>query len=333
MIFGTVVVTLLAAWLLGSVAERAGLLAHPGAHRQHQRPTPMVGGLAMFCGLAYFILLFDPQLKALLPSLLLLVLVGAMDDRFHLASGLRLLVQGIAAVLMIHFTGAELVSLGFLLSDQEVLLGRWSSALTVFATIGVINAINMSDGLDGLAGSLVLTILLIVWLIGGQATNFLFAVVLVISAFLSLNLRIGRPHARIFMGDAGSTMLGFLVAYVLIINSQGPYPVLEPATTLWLVALPLMDAVAVMLIRPLRGQSPFAADRIHYHHLIQARGFSVNQTLCIVLAVQLLLSGIAITAQLIGVNHTIMFYLFMALFAVYTLVLLLHTREHNESIN
>lgn len=333
MIFGTVAVTLLAAWLLSGVAERAGLQAYPGAHRQHQRPTPMVGGLAMFCGLAYFILLFDPQLKALLPSLLLLVFVGAMDDRFHLASGLRLLVQGVAAVLMIHFTGAELMSLGFLFSDQEVLLGRWSSALTVFATIGVINAINMSDGLDGLAGSLVLTILLIVWLIGGQSTSFLFATVLVISAFLSLNLRIGRPNARIFMGDAGSTMLGFLVAYVLIINTQGPYPVLAPTTTLWLVALPLMDAVAVMLIRPVRGQSPFAADRIHYHHLIQARGFGVNQTLCIVLAVQLLLSCIAITAQFSGVNQTTMFYIFMGLFVIYTLVLLLHTRDHDESVN
>ena len=333
MILGVLPVTLLAAILLSRLAPKIGLLAQPGAHRHHQQPTPLVGGLAIYVGFLYACLVVDRSLISLLPSLSLLCLTGALDDRFKLASGLRIIVQGVAAVMMIRYSGIELLSLGNLFSQDEVLLGRWSLALTVFATIGVINAINMSDGMDGLAGGLLLFIFSIVWFLGGQPQSLALACCLAVLVFLCFNIRLRQRPARIFMGDAGSTMLGFLVAYFLILNSQGDQALIKPVTALWIVALPLIDAVAVLLIRPIRGQSPFSADRIHYHHLILVKGFSVNQTLLIVLAVQAVMTIASLAAERAGVSTHIMFYLFALLFAAYLLMLYRVTHSVGQKRN
>lgn len=274
------------AYALSALAPKVGLLAHPGEHRKHSQPTPLVGGIAIFIGLLLGFMLFELPYAGLLPSMTLLFVVGLLDDRFALPFWLRIIVQGIAAYFMVEFTGVRLESLGAIFSDAEVVLGSYALPLTIFAVIGVINAINMSDGMDGLAASLMILVLAALFVLDHQHELITLITIVSIAGFLVWNIRLLRPHAKIFMGDAGSTLLGLVLAFLLIDLSQQGSASLQPVSALWLLALPLFDTVGVLLVRSVRGQSPFSADQLHYHHLIQDSGYSVNQTLSIVLVLQ-----------------------------------------------
>ena len=313
-------------YVLVKLAPHLGLLAVPGEHRMHREPTPMVGGIAIYLGILLGFVLLDSSFGRILPSLFLLCIVGALDDRYSLPSWARFLAQGVAVYLIILLTGIQLESLGELVSPgHNLLLGKWAVPMTIFAAIGVINAINMSDGLDGLAGSLAVVVLLALLLVGSIFSGLILITLVSLAGFLCWNLRVFRPRATVFMGDAGSTMLGLLIAYLLIIQSQVPGGIF-PVTALWIVALPLIDAVAVLLIRPLRGSSPFSADRIHYHHLLLDRGLSVNATLITILLVQsvLIISGIAMWRYAVPENIQLLG--FLMLFGLYFFFLLRITR-------
>ncbi len=293
------------------------MLAHPGEHRRHSEPTPLVGGIAIFIIIVGFVL-FDADIEVgLLGPILLIFFLGALDDRFKLPSSLRFLLQAIAIWWMVGETGIRLDELGELLPGQQVLTQKWALPLTIFAGLGVINAINMSDGMDGLAGCIVVLVLLVfaaVFSVNDQLVSILIGG---LAGFLVFNLRVGRSRAVVFLGDAGSTLLGFLLAFMLIKHSQSTLALYSPVTALWLLALPLFDAVAVLLIRPLRGSSPFAADRIHYHHILQAHGFSVNVTLAIILTVQLILIVAGIWMLHTSVPDYVQLIAFLSLFIIY----------------
>lgn len=312
------VITSLAVYLLSKFSAKLGLIAEPGEHRLHQTATPMVGGIAIYLGLLSGMLLIDGSFSSLMPSLFLMCAVGALDDRYNLPSWTRFLAQGLAAYLMIVFSNVALVDLGYLFSsDQRILLSPLGSTiLTIFACIGVINAVNMSDGLDGLAGSLVFLVLLSLFLFGHPSQGLLLISLSAIAGFLVWNIRIGRPQAKVFMGDAGSTMLGLLLAYLLIDCSQVSTGI-WPVTALWLLALPLIDAVAVLIVRPMRGRSPFSADRIHYHHQLLDRGISVNLSLIIALILQSIFILIGIALWRIGLADHLQLVLFLGLFFLY----------------
>lgn len=318
-------VSCVATYLFIKVANAIGLLAYPDQHRHHEQATPLLGGLAIFIGIVAGAYIVENNYVNLLPSLLLVCVVGLLDDRFKLPSIVRFLAQAVAAYLMIKLTGVELIDLGQLVSDETVTLGYWSTPLTIFAVIGVINALNMSDGLDGLAGSLVILVLFSLFLNGSSQVALITVTMASIFGFLVWNLRLIRLRARIFMGDAGSTTLGLLVAYLLIDATQQVGGTLAPVSALWLLALPLFDAVAVLLIRPLRGKSPFKADRIHYHHLLKDMGLSINQVLLVVLLLQSLLILIGLSFSWFNIAENIQFVLFLFLFLTYFLFLFKRT--------
>ena len=275
-----------ACYLFARWAPEIELMANPGEHRQHLRATPVVGGLAIYAAFLISFLILDQSIVLLLPALFMMCVIGALDDRYILKAWMRFLAQAIAAYLMIEFTGVKLESLGQLLPfNSELVLGAWSTPITVFATVGVINAINMSDGSDGLAGSLVLLALGYLLLMGSSLDRILLISIAALSGFLIFNLRLWRDQAVIFLGDSGSMMLGILIAFLLIQHSQYPTG-FWPVTALWVLALPLIDAVAVLIARPLRGRSPFAADHSHYHHHLASRGFKPNAVLFIALLIQ-----------------------------------------------
>ena len=315
--------TAVSAYVLALLAPKIGLVALPGEHRKHQQATPLVGGVAIFVGILVAYVLVDNSQLGLLPSLALLCLVGVIDDRFKLPSWVRFVAQAMAAYLMIKFTGVQLTSLGSLVSENETLLGSWAGPMTVFAVIGVINAINMSDGLDGLAGSLVILVLLAILSFDSKLQGFVLQVIVAILGFLIWNIRIARDYAKLFMGDAGSTVLGMIMAYCLIYLSQAPSSAIQPVTALWLLALPLIDAVAVLLVRPLRGSSPFSADEMHYHHLLRARGFSVNNILALVLIVQTVLIVAGLAMMVGSVKEIYQLCAFLLCFAIYLSILLI----------
>lgn len=321
------VVSLIAAYLLICAAKPLALIAYPGEHRQHNQATPLVGGIAIFIGLLIGIISVADDAINLLPSLVILCLVGAIDDRFKLPSWSRFIVQALAVLLMIELTGVQLTNLGSLIADHDILLNNWSMPLTVFATIGVINAVNMSDGMDGLVGSLLILILLALALSSNNSHTLIIVSIASIAGFLVWNLRLFRARARIFMGDAGSTMLGLLMAYLLIKLTQQPYQAMPPVTALWFLALPLCDTVAVLLLRPLKGRSPFTADRIHYHHLLKAGGLSVNQTLLCILLIQGAFIAAGFAMQTTNIADNVQFFAFLVCFAIYFLMLAFVTRN------
>ncbi len=318
---------------LMKVAPKLGLLAHPGEHRRHSEPTPLVGGIAIFFIIVGFVL-FDADIEVgLLGPIILIFLLGALDDRFKLPSLLRFLLQAIAIWWMVGETGIRLDELGELVPGQHVLTQKWALPLTIFAGLGVINAINMSDGMDGLAGCIVVLVLLVfaaVFSVNDQLVSILIGG---LAGFLLFNMRVGRSRAVVFLGDAGSTLLGFLLAFMLIKHSQSSFAVYSPVTALWLLALPLFDAVAVLLIRPLRGSSPFSADRIHYHHILQAHGCSVNLTLTMILTVQLLLIIVGLWMLNSGVPDYVQLIAFLSLFIVYCAYLWRFTGDEQKIRN
>ena len=187
----------------------------------------------------------------------------------------------------------------------------------------------MSDGHDGLAGSLILVVLVSLLVIGVNARLILVCMAALVG-FLVLNLRVFRARAKIFMGVAGSTMLGLLLAYLLIQESQSNDGI-RPVTALWLLALPLIDAVAVLLVRPLRGRSPFTADRIHYHHQLVDRGVSVNTTVAVAVFIQSVLAAVGIWAWKLKVPEHLQLTAFLILFTCYFASLIWFTRDKVSS--
>jgi UDP-GlcNAc:undecaprenyl-phosphate GlcNAc-1-phosphate transferase len=316
--------TMLALWGLRQLAFPIGLLDKPGGRKVHDEAVPLVGGLAMFLGFCLSSLFLElplAQLPSLLAGASLLVLVGVLDDLHELSSSPRFLVQIGAALIMTFSGGVVLQDLGAIgPSGGTADLGLFAVPLTVFATVGVINAVNMSDGIDGLAGSMALVALGSLALVafwGGQVAwlpvlGLLIAAVL---GFLFFNLRRGR--ALVFMGDAGSMFLGFVLAWFLIAFSQGGDRLMPPAVALWILAVPLIDTVAMMLRRILKGRSPFAADREHFHHVLLLAGFSPKATLAIIAAVALVMASTGLSAWYLGVSEATLFYGFLAVFALY----------------
>lgn len=316
---------------LSRLAPRIGLVDQPGGRKVHQGAIPLVGGLAMFVGFSFSLLTLDQPLgplRAMMAGGMLLVVVGVLDDFRELSSSSRFLVQIVASLLMVHWGGVELVDLGYLVStDSLVELGIWSVPLTVFATVGVINGLNMIDGVDGLAGSVtaVSVIALVVVALQGQA----FAAVMVLGAllaaiagFLVLNMRWPwQPRARVFMGDAGSMFLGFVLAWYLIDFAQGEDRLISPATALWLLGIPLIDTVTQMLRRILGRRSPFAPDREHLHHALMLAGYTPVTTLLIMTSVSLAMAVAGLFAHYRGVSESTQFYAFLLLFGGYFLLI------------
>ncbi len=301
--------TVLLVQLLRPFARRVGLVDVPNERSSHRAPTPLIGGLAIF--IAFFLgvivavagglLSVDRYVLSLLAGGLLLVVVGAIDDARDLSPFFRFGVQIVASLIMIYGGGVVLTDLGRMLPSGEVLeLGWMAVPFTVFATLGVINALNMCDGLDGLSGSLSLvslTGLMIVASVHGGAGDTLMLSLLAasIAGFLLFNLRIpGRKRASIFMGDAGSMFLGYVLTWFTISLSQGPDRAMVPAAALWFLMLPIFDTVSMMLRRILRHRSPFEADREHIHHVLLLAGFSVNETVVVMVAAALIGVGLGL---------------------------------------
>lgn len=328
MVYLTVLVTtILVLEVLRRGAGHFGLISYPGAHRHHTRPTPLVGGIGIYIGLVVGILLLPVEANVSMTLILagaVLVGTGAWDDIHEISFVPRFVAQALAVAILAWFADVSLRDLGRIVGPEQVfLLGRWGIALTIFSAVGVINAVNMSDGLDGLAGGL--TLVACAGLLAGSYITgvldyvpFVGIVMAAVGGFLVFNARLpGLGAARLYLGDAGSLLIGFILAWLLIAMTQGATRVVAPVTALWIFALPLFDAVSALLRRPLVGRSPFLADRTHYHHYLREHGFSVNQTLLISIAAAGALALVGLIAEASGVPEYVMFYAFLGLFLVY----------------
>ena len=277
------VITTLALWLLQPLARRLGLLDHPAGRKDHATPTPVTGGVAIFIGCAVAFVGLQTHSQALLAfsvAATLLMVVGLYDDLRDLRWYWRILAQAIAALIIIYWGGVRVEQLGPLFGMGEMSLGYLSVPFTVFATIGLINAVNMVDGADGMAGLLGLAALMMLTAAAIYAGNVLMAQRLSVlcgglAAFLAWNIRLPwRPRAKVFLGNAGSALLGLVIAWVSFRLTQNPGHPVNPVLALWLLPIPVMDCLVLIVRRLQERRSPFAAGRDHIHHLMADAGFS-----------------------------------------------------------
>lgn len=267
-------------WLVRA-AHRLALVDAPGERKVHALPIPRVGGLAMAAGVMAALgaaamvtpaALLGPTERAFLAGALVLLVAGVVDDRYDLDYRYKLLGQLVAAAIAV--AGGVLIT-GLTLQDRVELPFAASVVLTVAFLVGVTNAINLSDGLDGLAGGLVVLCLSAVALFAhhaGREPTLVLALAF-LGAVLGF-LRHNTHPAIVFMGDAGSQVLGYAVAALCVLATQQESTSFSAALPLLLLGVPVLDTASVIVRRLAAGRSPFAADRNHLHHRLLALGLS-----------------------------------------------------------
>ena len=323
-------ISFISLFVLRKVANKVGLVDRPSGRKKHCGNIPLVGGISICSTLAYFLfnnpkIIPNSEIYAL--CIIVLTIVGALDDRFDISFKTRFAIQSILSVVMMTAAKIELLTLGDILGTGEITLGLLGYLVTILAVVGAINAFNMVDGLDGLLGGISIVAfsgLGIMLLHDGQSSLAYLCLVLVviIVPYLFLNMGMFGLKRKIFMGDAGSMLIGFTVIWFLLLSSQnGTTPPLRPVTALWLIAIPLMDMVAIMYRRVRRGCSPFRPDREHLHHIFQRLGFNSKQTVIIICLMSSLLAGFGIYGEIYGLSEAFMFYAFIIVFFIYATVL------------
>nr|WP_242490440.1 undecaprenyl-phosphate alpha-N-acetylglucosaminyl 1-phosphate transferase [Serratia marcescens] len=227
----SVIFVLAVAWVL--IARRAalvvGLVDKPNARKQHLGHIPLVGGIAVYLTLMLMTLwqpAWLPESTIYLLCITALVVLGVLDDRFDLPVAPRVMVQGGIALAMMLAAGMQLSSLGYVWGHQEVMLGYGALLLTPLAVWGAINAYNMVDGIDGQLGALscvTFVALAIVFGLGGREDLALWCLGLIaaLAAYLLFNLSLFGARSKIFMGDAGSMVIGFSVLWLVLLATQG----------------------------------------------------------------------------------------------------------------
>lgn len=308
------------------MATKVGLIDIPGGRKTHKAPTPLVGGVGIYLGVFSICLMTPNVLAQYLPMLVisgLILFIGVIDDARELRVSVRMGAHALAVWFMAVLAGNQLLSLGNILGFGPLTLGIFAIPVTIFASLGVINAVNMTDGIDGLSGGLVLFALSFISIVAyssGHATMFHFNTILICAllAFLTLNFRLPwKRCAMIYLGDAGSTLLGFILAWIIIEATQGPEAIMAPVYALWFLAVPLIDTVSLLIKRPLRGVSPFSAGNDHVHHRLIAAGFTHEQTVIGLYVASIIAGTIGLVGYFYQVNETLMFIGFITLFILY----------------
>lgn len=315
--------------LLTPLCLSLGHVDEPGGRKKHRMATPLNGGMAITASIVLLGLVLLPtwQLLGFVFGICSLLALGIRDDYKHVPAPLRLLIQMVAVgVGMCALGGVRLTSIGDLLGMGNTDLGIWSVPFTIFAAVGVINAVNMIDGIDGLAGGF--AVLIIGVFIGAAAdtsvisSQMLYISIGSVAGFLVFNLRTPwQRQARVFLGDAGSLVLGFVLVWFAVKSTQGYSPALHPITVVWLLGLPLSDTIYLMASRLLRGKSPLHADRYHFHHLLLRAGLSPGWALYTWLATAAVFIAIGCACEYAGVSQAVMFGGFLFAFASYCVLL------------
>lgn len=291
-------VTLFAIPSIIRVAEIKHLFDEPGERKHHTRRVPTLGGMAIFAGLLFSVTFWTNQaeileLQYIISALLILFFLGIKDDLVDLRAWKKLLGQVLAAIILAHFAGIRLTTFFGLFGIRDLPFFM-TYFMTIFTCVVITNAFNLVDGIDGLAGSL--------GIIGAATFGFWFyflgmtqytilcaALVGSLVAFLWFN----KTPARIFMGDTGSMLIGFIMALlaikfiesIRILPRSHPYKILSvPVFTCAILVVPLFDTLRVFIIRMWNKRSPFSPDRNHVHHLLVDLGLShLTATACLAL--------------------------------------------------
>lgn len=302
------------------------LVDQPNARKQHSGSIPLVGGLAVFIVVFSYLIIFPNTISSAMLYLScasILLFVGVLDDLYDISFRFRLILQVVISVFMMFFGGLILNNAGAIFGDVNVNLSFFGYIMTVICVVGAINAFNMVDGIDGLLGALAtitFSSLGVLFYFNGQSELMAFCVAIVVATIPYILMNLGIPlgqRFKIFMGDAGSTVIGFTVVWLLLEGSQSTDRAFSPVTALWLAAVPIIDAVSTIARRVKKGQSPFKPDREHLHHILLRLGFSSRQALVVICFISGFLAVIGVLGDVFNMPECIMFYAFILLTVMY----------------
>ena len=308
-------------------AVSINLVDRPDNRKNHQGVVPVIGGIAVVFGFSLACLLSSRGLTEWRPLFLCiipLVVVGVMDDHGDITVSKRVGMQIISCLVMIYYGDVRINNFGDLAGfGDPITFGGLESVITVFCVVGVINALNLIDGIDGLCASLCLVtfggIFALAKLTGASVSvSLLLYFSAALFAFLIVNLGLTqRIVKKVFLGDAGTTIIGFFLCWHLIRMSNGDNAVFRPITAVWLLALPIMDTLAVMIRRIRLTKSPFLPGRDHIHHILLRVGFSTKKVLGILVTLSAALAGIGVLGEIKRFPEPFMFYAMLTIFALY----------------
>lgn len=282
------------------VAIAKHLYDEPDERRSHVVRTPRLGGVAIFAGAIFSIMLWTPfsqyggDLQYVLCAFILIFLVGVKDDITEISPTKKLLVEILAAGIVFFKADVRITSLHGIMGIEEIGM-FWSAVLTIFTIIVIINALNLMDGINGLSGSLTILITgtLGVWFLMVKRYD-LAIMALSAAGATAAFLKYNYSPATIFMGDTGALLLGLIVS-ILTINFIELNSVLEdlhpfkinaaPGVAIGILILPLFDTLRVFMTRILKGKHPLHPDRTHIHHLLLGAGLSHMQATSVLVAV------------------------------------------------
>ncbi len=308
------------------VAMRVGLVDRPGGRKKHEGAVPVIGGLVVF---PVFMALtavsgIDWSVYwAYFAALVLMLGLGVLDDRSAVSAKIKFGVQFVAAALIVVPGQAQVIMLGDLFGFGRFGLNFLSIPFSMVAVVLLINAVNLMDGLDGLAGGkgfIIMAWLVAACLAQGASGAMLPPLILMgaLGGFLLYNMRHPlQARASVFLGDSGSLALGLSLAWFAIWLAKGESPVVQPISVAWLLALPIYDTCGQFARRVSQGRHPFDADHDHFHHHFIYAGFPVGQATLILLSITFVCGLIGIGGMWIGLPEAALTYPWIALLFVH----------------
>lgn len=311
--------------LLCVLASKTGFIDQPGGRKRHERAIPPVGGLAIFP--VFIVLVFltghGPGEIWFILGLILLLITGVVDDGYSLPAWLKLAAQFAAAFMLVVPGGLRVDELGDLFGAGFLWTGWMAVPFTIISITLMVNAVNLIDGLDGLAGGMGLIV--VVWLgicsfIYDNSEGRIMTVILAgtLSGFLVYNLRHRfRRRASVFLGNSGSLGLGFTLAWLTIGLSQSPGAVIRPISVAWLLALPIYDICGQFARRISLGRHPFDPDRHHFHHHFLYAGLSDGQATAVILSVSFLMGLVGVGGIWIGLPEYFLTYIWIVFLLIH----------------
>lgn len=292
----------------------------PDIRKLHSRNVPLVGGIAIYVAVAATAVALPnaSEIKVLLFVTFVILMVGIADDIFQLRASQRFGAQIVASLMMIFWGGVLIDDVGNLVGNGAVQLGLFAGVFTVLCTLGVVNAINMIDGADGLSSSLILITNTGLYIVSLQhpdtyQSQFILILSSALLAFMMFNTSVFGSKRKVFLGDAGSTFIGFTLAWLFISLAQSPHNTLSPVSAGWIFGVPLLDTVSVMVGRVLKGTSPFSPGRDHLHHQLIDSGFSTRVSVMLMALVHSAFVVVGLLANGYSSIEPLLFWLFVFL--------------------
>lgn len=273
------------------LSHRLGILDHPDYRKIHNSAIPKLGGVAIFFSFIIVYVLFvgfnELNVNYLFASCVIVMLTGFIDDIYSLKAWKS--VGQLIAVLVLIKGGLVITTLGNIFGFGVVDLGIFAVPFTIFACLGMINAVNLIDGMDGLAGSLSILSFLTIMILSAHTANYQIGLLCACSAGATLGFVLFNFNpAKIFMGDAGSNLLGLLLAALSIMLVSKTDDKVEPIIPVLILFIPIFDTLFVMLKRLIGKQWPFAASGDHIHHKLIAVGLSQRKAWSILISVSII---------------------------------------------